>query len=486
MARKKPHKGKKKKQEECEPDLPLDHLAMLAQQALPDYVESFLQAGGQPGAPVTVHRFEQYARSGKQVPTLLQAPLLHGITLNTHDQVSCCIRMLVRAGAAVDALCPDEEGKMCTALMWVSSTQYGAPAVRTLLKEGAQPGVQSSSGQTALHMAATLGFLDICELLVEADESMVDLACKEGGVTAATSAAANGHVAVLELLHQHGANLMHRTEDGFTPLHYAAIQEDNMPVLKYLLDTGEVDINAVSTIEATSPLIMAANAGELEAVKYLLARGADCGICNARRALHGAVDGGFVEVAAALLQAGADPAAEDETGVNCFHRAADIADRKGPAMLQLLLEHSSSSSSSSSSSNKGSSSSSSSSSSSGSSMRCSSSSSRRSRSVAAALNKLCTACECCGSFTALMACSEPAAVKLLLAAGSDVTAASSNGSTCLHIAAVHAYPMAVVCLLIDAGADLGALNNSMQTPAEVARAHSHDAIAALLDRAARG
>eukprot|EP00953_Heterococcus_sp_UTEX-ZZ885_P030017 15880-Heterococcus_DN1.PRE.1 len=326
MARTKAHK-KKKQQEPLQLDLPLEQLAMMAQQAFPQFVESFLKAGGQPSL---------------KMPALLQAPLLHAVTLNTHDQVPRCIRMLVRAGAAVDAMCPDEEGQTCTALMWASSNQLGAPAVRTLLKEGAQPSVQSSSGRTALHMAANAGFLDICELLVEADASAVDVPGSEGKCTAAAMAAANGHIAVLQLLHYHGAALMHRDADGYTPLHFAAFESDNTPVLKYLLDSGAVDINAVSATEVT-PLVMAVNAGELEAVKYLLQRGADCGMSHSGRStvLHCAVGEGSVEVAAALLQAGADPAVVDENGLSCYHRAADLADKKGSAMLALLLEHSS-------------------------------------------------------------------------------------------------------------------------------------------------
>jgi ankyrin repeat protein len=173
-------------------------------------------------------------------------------------------------------------------------------------------------------------------------------------------------------------------------------------------------------------------------------------------ALHSAVEGGFVEVAKLLLDAGARPAEEDENGMNCYHEAARKAEQGETAMLQLLLEHCSSGSSGSGSS-----------------------------SVAAALNSHCVSCECCGTMTALMLCSDPAAVKLLLAAGSDANAVTSTGSTCLHVAAMHNYPAAVTCLLIKAGTDMKALNHSMQTAAEVAHAQEHVLAAALLNRAAR-
>jgi ankyrin repeat protein len=211
-----------------------------------------------------VRRFEEKA----------EVPLLHALTLNTHDQVVPCIELLLSAGAEVDKLCLDEDGDTCTALMWATNSLYGEPHMRALLAHGAKLSVQNSSGQTALHTAASVGFLDRCEMLLAVDKRMLNVASKEGHHTAAMAAASCGHAAVLQALHKHGADLTLRSSDGYTALHLAAaFKESSVPVLQYLLDTGEIDINTLSTAGAT-PLQLAVQAGNTDSVKFLLERGA--------------------------------------------------------------------------------------------------------------------------------------------------------------------------------------------------------------------
>jgi uncharacterized protein len=96
----------------------------------------------------------------------------------------------------------------------------------------------------------------------------------------------------------------------------------------------------------------------------------------------------------------------------------------------------------------------------------------------------CTLCECCGPASALMHCKDAAVMKLLLAAGGDVSAVTSKGDTCLHVAARHGYAAPVVCLLIKAGADLQALNAQGKTAAQVAQDCQRTLLALLLTRAA--
>jgi ankyrin repeat protein len=87
--------------------------------------------------------------------------------------------------------------------------------------------------------------------------------------------------------------------------------------------------------------------------------------------------------------------------------------------------------------------------------------------------------------TALMMCDDTAILKLLLTAGADVRAVTSNGDTCLHIAACHGCSAPVVCLLIKAGADMSAVNNRGETAAVVAHDSGNTLIEQLLIRAAQ-
>jgi ankyrin repeat protein len=95
-------------------------------------------------------------------------------------------------------------------------------------------------------------------------------------------------------------------------------------------------------------------------------------------------------------------------------------------------------------------------------------------------------CGCCGTLTPLMACKEPAAVKLLLAAGAAVGSVTSTGNTCLHVAAMHKYGFPTLCLLLKAGAAIGVVNRAGLTAAQVAQQQGNELIRALLVRAAKG
>eukprot|EP00953_Heterococcus_sp_UTEX-ZZ885_P034878 18042-Heterococcus_DN1.PRE.1 len=145
MARKKAQKKQQQRSTEQLSASDLHELLKGAHLAIPEHLASFLAGGGQPNATVQVRRFEEKA----------EVPLLHALTLNTHDQVVPCIELLLSAGAEVDKLCLDEDGDTCTALMWATNSLYGEPHMRALLAHGAKPSVQNSSGQTALHTAAS-------------------------------------------------------------------------------------------------------------------------------------------------------------------------------------------------------------------------------------------------------------------------------------------------------------------------------------------
>jgi len=89
-----------------------------------------------------------------------------------------------------------------------------------------------------------------------------------------------------------------------------------------------------------TPVALAAFFGQLAAVKALIAAGADVKAAakNALKvqALHAAVAGRNLEIVKAVLDAGADPNAQQQAGFRPIHEAGTNANR---ALADLLLKH---------------------------------------------------------------------------------------------------------------------------------------------------
>ncbi|KAM3518761.1 hypothetical protein MY4038_010002, partial [Beauveria bassiana] len=139
------------------------------------------------------------------------------------------------------------------------------------------------------------------------------------GATPLHMAAQNGHVKIVSLLLEFGANVSAVDDDGETRLHVAASHGSGPDTLQILLRAG-ADINALSR-DGQTPLLKAD--GYTESVEYLLKEGADARIAidvNARTTenlspLHVAATQWYIEgVPTLLLDAGADINATSSDG----------------------------------------------------------------------------------------------------------------------------------------------------------------------------
>eukprot|EP00439_Symbiodinium_sp_Y106_P049800 s652_g6.t1 len=252
-------------------------------------------------------------------------------------------------------------------------TSAQAAVARLLLQSGANPKVETSSGDSPLVAAAQKGHIDVVQVLVEFGAATNE-ARRQDGVTPLFAAAQRGFAEVVRFLLDAGAALERpRHDSGATPL-YIAAQKGYQEVVKVLAEYG-ADTDTVALNHGATPLYVAAQNGHESVARMLLEVGAkrDTGRTDTgARPLHAAAQFGHEGVVTALLEHAADPNAACMVGgatalalacqVGHFEvarlllqgradpRAAqsdgttawDLASQHGHAeIVQLLLEHSS-------------------------------------------------------------------------------------------------------------------------------------------------
>ena len=147
-------------------------------------------------------------------------------------------------------------------------------AVRSLLKEGADPNVAQGDGLTALHVAAQEGNLEIARLLLDAGAN-VEAKTRIGGYTPLHLASGSAHTAVVSALLGAGANIgAVTTTTGVTPLHLAAKAMNGEGAVRAMLESG-APVNAQESAAGQTALMFAASYGRSAAVRELMSHGAD-------------------------------------------------------------------------------------------------------------------------------------------------------------------------------------------------------------------
>ena len=192
--------------------------------------------------------------------------------------------MLVRAGANVSAA-----NRYGVTPLSLACTNGSGPMIQLLLKAGADPNAALPGGETPLMTASRTGIVEAVKALLAAG---ADVHAKEPkrGQTALMWAAAEGHAGVVETLIKAGADFRYRLSTGFTPFLFA-VREGRADVVRSLLNAG-ADVNETVQTTQTSGPRPASGAGVPR---------------PGNSALHLAVVNGHFELAAMLLDAGADP-----------------------------------------------------------------------------------------------------------------------------------------------------------------------------------
>jgi ankyrin repeat protein len=264
------------------------------------------------------------------------------------------VQALLTAGADVNA---QEAGGGQNALMWATSERQTA-VIEELVRRGADVSAGSKTGFTALMFAAQQGDVNIAKILVAAGAKPNDAQPKTL-LTPLIIASAMGHVKTVDYLLDSGANPNHIDARGYVALHLVVRDsdygidlkgKDNIVAIVKSLLAHKADPNiklkqqrpAVTTneisLQGSTPLILAAEVNNLEAVKALLDAGADplATTEHGTTALMLASGGGTdvqrmrmpeerataVETAKLLIERGSDVTTVGQYGWTALHAAA--------------------------------------------------------------------------------------------------------------------------------------------------------------------
>ena len=203
-------------------------------------------------------------------------------------------------------------------------------AVRQLLADGAGVNVADNRGATPLHYAAAVGTPGMMRVLIEAGAA-VNARTAFGATPLLWSAPS---FAKIKLLVDKGADVNARSKFGNTPLTTAAAQAGNLDAVRYLLANGASLKDARNELGQT-PLARAAHAGDTAMVQLLIEKGSDV---NTRdrvgfTPLMFAAAQANVELAKLLLAKGADVNAQMEPTINMVKNGPIGVGRLSPLMF---------------------------------------------------------------------------------------------------------------------------------------------------------
>ncbi len=313
--------------------------------------------------------------------------------------------------------------------------------MQVMLKAGADPNAKTKSGHTALHAAAQAGCLPSAKMLLKAGAKPGPL--QVDGEPPMALAAGNGDAKMVKLLLDSGAALDWTANNGGSILHFAA-NGGNTDILQLAL--ARLPKEAIDRIskQGTTPLMVAAEKGNVAFVQGLIDAGADAtqrsGVHASLgdvAAIHYAAMKARFEVVQLLLQNSVPPDQTTGRGLTPLMLAAGVGDL---ASVKVLLKAGA---------------------------RVNMSDRERVTALHYAARR-----------------GQPAVVPLLIEAGAHVAAAADKGVRPLDFAAILG-DKDVARLLVEAGADPMEKGTHGLSAVELAEEQSHHDLAGLLRQWAR-
>jgi ankyrin repeat protein len=214
-------------------------------------------------------------------------------------------QLLIAAGAKANAA-----NRYGVTPLTLAATNGNGALVEALLKAGANPNVTVGEGETILMAAARAGNVETIKALV-AHGADVNAAEQWQGQTALVYAAVENHADAVKVLVELGANVNVRSKKLEFP--------------DFVFKTAGM-IYAVQPVGSWTPLMYAARDGAIDAVRALVAGGADLNQVDpdGTTALTLAIINGHFDTAVALLDKGANPNVPDKSGMTALYAAVDM------------------------------------------------------------------------------------------------------------------------------------------------------------------
>jgi ankyrin len=332
-------------------------------------------------------------------------------------------------------------------------------SIKKLLAGGADVNAKNKGGYTALHLAAKRGQAAAAAALLEA-KADIGLASKSGKTALHYVAYYNGNLDLAKVLLDAGAAVNAKDGKNKTPLDYALSKKRTELAELLRAKSGKT----TKELLAADDIFAAAEVGDVESIKKLLAGGADVNAANKQdyTALHMAVRRGQKDAAALLLEKGANVNAErkgktplDFAGKN-EEIAALLREKGGKTGKEIKAAGSIFSAA-------------------------------QSGLVDAVKTHLAAGVDVNGKnkggYTALHLAAKKGHVEVaaaLLEAKADIGLVSKSGKTALHYVAYYNGNLDLGKLLLDAGAPVNVLDKRRKTPLDYAVSRRNDALVELL------
>ena len=201
---------------------------------------------------------------------------------------------------------------------------------------GGRPGHPVVARATSLHYAAFCGMHDIARFLAVEHSQDVNARGFENKETPLHVAVRRGHVEVVRVLLELGADTEVRNGDGHTPLRWAS-QYGGVEIARALLEHG-ADTEARDKSNGTPLIVVLRYGNSAEVARVLLEHGADTEARGeyGRRPLEWGSRMGCTELVQVLLEYEADANAQDRFRSTPLHSASYSGK---PAIVRALLEH---------------------------------------------------------------------------------------------------------------------------------------------------
>jgi uncharacterized protein len=194
-------------------------------------------------------------------------PFLHCVRSGNVDAV----RLMLEAKADVNLA---EKWRGQTPLMWAIAEKHSDVA-KALVDHGANVNAKSKSGFTALQFAAQQGDMESAKALLAAGAT-VNEADPDDAMTPLLTAIGSGQAPLALLLIENGADVNATNKQGVSALHFAATRRNMNDLTKTMLAKGaNPNVRQKREPAGATPFFLAAGAGNVQAMRTLVAGGAD-------------------------------------------------------------------------------------------------------------------------------------------------------------------------------------------------------------------